>query len=241
MHQVCSFNTYFQFCTYHWSSVHWVQPLFMSFGITLNVIISKLLVYFKLTKNQLYANPNSSSAPLLMLVLKRRKGKIFVLQMDNLPFAYWRLFSSMTVAFVRKSYWCQESYFLSPYYKHGWSTNRASVSEKQGTLSKMKVFAVIFALVALTSAFKFRAKEAIFLTQAKNYTCDPDETTCPGGCCPEPNWFCCPDSTSGIHSCAATAADCERCGPDRIPCLYGGHCCEWCCCLDGCCDVTNYC
>merc|ERR1712179_254440 len=29
-------------------------------------------------------------------------------------------------------------------------------------------------------------------------------TMCPAGCCPEQNWFCCPDNMY----CAATAADC---------------------------------
>merc|ERR1712004_135248 len=36
-----------------------------------------------------------------------------------------------------------------------------------------------------------------------NGTCDLDTTCCPSGCCPEPNWFCCPD-----WYCAATAGDC---------------------------------
>merc|ERR1719206_861827 len=31
-----------------------------------------------------------------------------------------------------------------------------------------------------------------------------DGTVCPAGCCPEQNWFCCPDNMY----CAATAADC---------------------------------
>merc|ERR1711902_129016 len=31
-----------------------------------------------------------------------------------------------------------------------------------------------------------------------------DGTMCPAGCCPEQNWFCCPDNMY----CAATAADC---------------------------------
>merc|ERR1712154_537751 len=35
-------------------------------------------------------------------------------------------------------------------------------------------------------------------------TCGPDETECPAGCCPEANWFCCPDN----RYCAATADDC---------------------------------
>ena len=31
-----------------------------------------------------------------------------------------------------------------------------------------------------------------------------DGTPCPGGCCPNVGWYCCPD---GMY-CAATAADC---------------------------------
>ena len=33
--------------------------------------------------------------------------------------------------------------------------------------------------------------------------CGPDETACPGGCCPMPDWYCCPD-----YYCAAVPADC---------------------------------
>merc|ERR1712073_121938 len=62
-------------------------------------------------------------------------------------------------------------------------------------------------------------------------TCGPDETECPAGCCPEANWFCCPDN----RYCAATADDCPAiklpsllpkklsvvkttCGPDELEC-----------------------
>merc|ERR1711981_413700 len=79
----------------------------------------------------------------------------------------------------------------------------------------------------------------------KTTDCGPDETECPGGCCPEANWFCCPD---GMY-CAATAADCPfvsakeklvkmaakaGCGPDETECP-GGCCPEanWYCCPDG--------
>ena len=51
----------------------------------------------------------------------------------------------------------------------------------------------------------FVAKRVSLVKLAKNEQCDPDETSCPGGCCPVPpelNWFCCDDY------CAATAADC---------------------------------
>merc|ERR1719154_59894 len=37
----------------------------------------------------------------------------------------------------------------------------------------------------------------------KSADCE-DGTMCPGGCCPEMNWYCCPD---GMY-CAATAGDC---------------------------------
>jgi hypothetical protein len=74
--------------------------------------------------------------------------------------------------------------------------------------------------------------------------CGPDETACPAGCCPEANWFCCPDNMY----CAATAADCpfvkashklmkmaikKQCGPDETACPAG--CCpeaNWFCCPD---------
>merc|ERR1712088_257871 len=41
---------------------------------------------------------------------------------------------------------------------------------------------------------------------AKSKQCGPDETFCPAGCCPEPNWFCCPDLMS--PGCAPTASEC---------------------------------
>merc|ERR1719305_1491268 len=50
----------------------------------------------------------------------------------------------------------------------------------------------------------FVAKKAQLMKMAKNRQCGPDETSCPAGCCPEANWFCCPDNMY----CAATAADC---------------------------------
>ena len=34
--------------------------------------------------------------------------------------------------------------------------------------------------------------------------CWPNQTSCPAGCCPNANWFCCPDNVY----CAATALDC---------------------------------
>merc|ERR1719466_299651 len=37
---------------------------------------------------------------------------------------------------------------------------------------------------------------------------DCDGTVCPGGCCPEQNWYCCPD---GMY-CAANAGNCPFVG-----------------------------
>merc|ERR1712212_1261773 len=74
------------------------------------------------------------------------------------------------------------------------------------------------------------------MKMAKNRQCGPDETSCPAGCCPEANWFCCPDNMY----CAATAADCpfvakkaqlmkmaknRQCGPDETSCPAG--CCPF--------------
>merc|ERR1712130_370660 len=108
---------------------------------------------------------------------------------------------------------------------------------KNTALSKMKILAVTFALVALSSGFKIETKKAQLITQAKNNQCGPDETSCPGGCCPD------------AYYCAATAADCpyvakrlslvklaksKQCGPDQTDCGPGGCCPEanWFCCPD---------
>merc|ERR1712037_807708 len=114
-------------------------------------------------------------------------------------------------------------------------------------ISKMKVFAVIFALLALGSGFKIATKKVQLIRLTKSNQCDPDGTTCPNGCCPEHNWFCCEDY------CAPTAAECpfvakkvslvkmaknKQCGPDETACPNG--CCpvppelNWFCCDDMC-------
>merc|ERR1712192_118187 len=50
----------------------------------------------------------------------------------------------------------------------------------------------------------FVAKKAQLMKLAKSKQCGSGETSCPAGCCPEANWFCCPDNMY----CAATSADC---------------------------------
>merc|ERR1711997_1189372 len=125
---------------------------------------------------------------------------------------------------------------------------------KSAALSKMKVFAVCLALVALTSGFKIEAKKTELITRSEQCYDDPDTTDCPGGCCPHPNWFCCADNIN----CAPTSADCrldakmaklimsgplvkmakiKQCDPDETNCFAtgGGGCCpeaNWFCCDD---------
>merc|ERR1719315_594605 len=48
----------------------------------------------------------------------------------------------------------------------------------------------------------FVAKKEKLMKMAAKKQCEG--TMCPAGCCPEQNWFCCPDNMY----CAATAADC---------------------------------
>merc|ERR1711971_1472942 len=76
--------------------------------------------------------------------------------------------------------------------------------------SKMKAFAAIFALVALTSSFKIEPQmvnstvanqcdpddtSCIFseTSQLAKRWCSSDETDCDTFCCPHANWHCCPD------------------------------------------------
>merc|ERR1711872_1160011 len=73
---------------------------------------------------------------------------------------------------------------------------------------------------------------------------DCDGTICPGGCCPEVNWQCCPD---GLY-CAATLDDCPtlvkknaliKMAAEKKDCdgtMCPGGCCpevNWQCCPDG--------
>merc|ERR1711878_250298 len=108
-----------------------------------------------------------------------------------------------------------------------------------GLFRNMKVFIALACLAAVASAGLLPKKLSVVKT-----TCGPDETECPAGCCPEANWFCCPDN----RYCAATADDCPAiklpsllpkkvvkttCGPDETECPAG--CCpeaNWFCCPD---------
>ena len=55
----------------------------------------------------------------------------------------------------------------------------------------------------------FVAKKEKLMRMAAKKQCGPNETSCPAGCCPNANWYCCPDN---IY-CAATAADCPNSNP----------------------------
>ena len=111
----------------------------------------------------------------------------------------------------------------------------------------MKILAVLFALVTLASGFKIGTKKAQLIKLAKSNQCEPDETECPFGCCPEANWYCCP---GGVF-CAVDAEDCpsfeakktqlvelaksksSQCDSDETSCPAG--CCSeanWYCCPD---------
>ena len=77
----------------------------------------------------------------------------------------------------------------------------------------MNILAVFLALAALTSGFKIGTKnvQLIKVVNDKSKQCGPDETQCPGGCCPGgPNWYCCPGDWFPDPGdwCAATADDC---------------------------------
>jgi hypothetical protein len=53
----------------------------------------------------------------------------------------------------------------------------------------------------------------------RNKQCSPTETSCPAGCCPEANWFCCADNMY----CAATEADCPMTAADSLSKLTKLH------------------
>merc|ERR1711997_1073197 len=65
--------------------------------------------------------------------------------------------------------------------------------------------------------------------------CSPDETECPAGCCPEANWYCCPDNMycAAMKQKVMKMAANKQCGPDETECPAG--CCpeaNWFCCPD---------
>ena len=62
---------------------------------------------------------------------------------------------------------------------------------------------VLVGIIALTVGSSVTRKVSR-LNRQYGYGCEVTETECPGGCCPVPNWFCCPDN---IY-CAVTDADC---------------------------------
>ena len=102
----------------------------------------------------------------------------------------------------------------------------------------MKVLLALCAFVALSNGLKLKLTDE-----------QCDGTMCPAGCCPEQNWYCCPDNMY----CAATAADCpfvaakaqlvkmaakKQCDGTICPagCCVGEY--NWFCCLSGFCAAT---
>merc|ERR1712242_168836 len=69
---------------------------------------------------------------------------------------------------------------------------------------------------------------------------DCDGTVCPGGCCPEQNWYCCPD---GMY-CAADASNCPFVAAKDKMIQYAAvkkDCeCEGTMCPGGCCPEHNW-
>merc|ERR1712045_1108308 len=83
----------------------------------------------------------------------------------------------------------------------------------------------------------FVAKKAQLMKMAKNRQCGADETECPAGCCPEANWFCCPDNMY----CAATAADCPFVAmKEKLVKMAAKKQCEGTVCPAGCCPEQNW-
>merc|ERR1712098_854053 len=117
-------------------------------------------------------------------------------------------------------------------------TTTTLLTKKMGhTTTVLLTIAVVFLLPSYSNQQ--------FAALVMKEECGPDETECPAGCCPEPNWYCCHDDF--YPGCAATADDCpyatpqerilkvekRRCGPDETECPTS--CCpmpNWYCCLD---------
>merc|ERR1711874_686633 len=99
-------------------------------------------------------------------------------------------------------------------------------------ITDMKVLLLVSSFIAVTTASLDRLQ--------KTKQCEGTE--CPGGCCPEVGWYCCPDNVY----CAASAADCpfvartspllalpapRQCGHHETDCpggccpLENGYCC----------------
>jgi hypothetical protein len=66
----------------------------------------------------------------------------------------------------------------------------------------ISILVLFFGIIAL-AAENYTQRTTISLNR-DDYEPVCEGTECPGGCCPERKWYCCPDN---IY-CAATAADC---------------------------------
>ena len=115
----------------------------------------------------------------------------------------------------------------------------------------MKVLVALCALAALTHGLKVEVtyeKSATFYPRPPSgpvmkvwseKNCDMCEIDdcCPAGCCPEQNWYCCPDN---IY-CAATAADCPFVATKvQLVKMAAKKQCEGTPCPAGCCPEQNW-
>merc|ERR1711892_1199942 len=83
----------------------------------------------------------------------------------------------------------------------------------------------------------FVAMKEKLTKMAANKQCGSDETSCPAGCCPEANWYCCPDNVY----CAATAADCPFvAAKETLVKLAAKKQCDGTMCPAGCCPEQNW-
>merc|ERR1711936_9236 len=100
----------------------------------------------------------------------------------------------------------------------------------RGYPSTMRVL-VALAFLAVASASRERL--------LRSEQCGENETECPAGCCPEANWYCCPDNMY----CAATAADCPFVAKkEKLMKMAAKKQCEGTMCPAGCCpEVDWYC
>ena len=99
----------------------------------------------------------------------------------------------------------------------------------------MKVFLGLLVLALATYASAKPTKlTGVQSTKLTGEQCDGTE--CPAGCCPEYNWFCCPDNMY----CAATAADCPALASKSLIKMAAKKQCDGTMCPAGCCPEYNW-
>merc|ERR1711942_360629 len=84
-------------------------------------------------------------------------------------------------------------------------------------------------VAAKEKLIKFAAAKKVVATKK-----DCDGTVCPGGCCPEQNWYCCPDGMD----CAADASNCPFAAAKKVVATKKD--CDGTVCPGGCCPEQNW-